>query len=109
MICTFSEDWHYHARTIVGGSPSIISTTGIVEAPAKPPTNQEWYIKQMQLATHNIYSDGDENDVISSDGKEKYLDYGDYRINFVAVGYALQALFSLSLKEIRSVTILQTS
>jgi hypothetical protein len=86
MICTFSEDWHYHARTIVGGSPSIISTTGIVEAPAKPPTNQEWYIKQMQLATHNIYSDGDENDVISSDGKEKYLDYGDYRINFVAVG-----------------------
>ncbi|HXX98929.1 MAG TPA: DUF6775 family putative metallopeptidase [Candidatus Bathyarchaeia archaeon] len=91
LICTFSEeDWRYHARTIVGGSPSIISTTGIVEAPAKP---KEWYIKQMQLATCNVYSNGDENDVISSDGKEKYLDYGDYRINFAAVGYALQALF----------------
>lgn len=91
LICTFSEeDWRYHARTIVGGSPSIISTTGIVEAPAKP---KEWYIKQMQLATHDICSDGDEDDVISSDGKEKYLDYGDYRINFAAVGYALQALF----------------
>ena len=25
--------------------------------------------------------------------KEKYLDYGDYRINLAAVGYALQALF----------------
>src|SRR5215469_15560262 len=55
LICTFSEeDWRYHARTIVGGSPSIISTTGIVEAPAKP---KEWYIKQM-LATYNIGSDG---------------------------------------------------
>jgi hypothetical protein len=46
-----------------------------------------------QLATYDICSDGDENDVISSDGKENYLDYGDYRINFAAVGYALQALF----------------
>jgi len=91
LICTFSEeDWRYHARTIVGGSPSIISTTGIVEAPAKP---KEWYIKQMHLATYDIGSDGDENDMISSNEKEKYLDYGDYRINFAAVGYALQALF----------------
>src|SRR5215831_8913838 len=91
LICTFSEeDWRYHARTIVGGSPSIISTTGIVEAPAKP---KEWYIKQMQLATNDICSDSDENDVISYNEKEKYLDYGDYRINFAAVGYALQALF----------------
>jgi len=91
LICTFSEeDWRYHARTIVGGSPSIISTTGIVEAPAKP---KEWYIKQMQLATYDIDSDGDENDAIPSSEKEKYLDYGDSRINFAAVGYALQALF----------------
>jgi hypothetical protein len=58
LICTFNEeDWRYHARTIVGGSPSIISTTGIVEAPAKP---KEWYIKQMQLGTYDIGSDGDE-------------------------------------------------
>src|SRR5215467_12347586 len=71
LICTFSEeDWRYHTRTIVGGTPSIISTTGIVEAHAKP---KEWYIKQMQLATYDID--------------------GDYRINFAAVGYALQALF----------------
>jgi hypothetical protein len=92
LICTFSEeDWRYHARTIVAGSPSIISTTGIVEAPAKP---KEWYIKQMQLATYDIGSDSDENDAVSSSNdKEKYLDYGDYRINFAAVGYTLQALF----------------
>jgi len=64
LICTFSEeDWRYHTRTIVGGTPSIISTTGIVEAPAKP---KEWYIKQMQLATYDIDNDGDENDAIPS-------------------------------------------
>jgi putative metallopeptidase DUF6775 len=92
LICTFSEeDWRYHARTILGGSPSIISTTGIIEAPAKP---KEWYIKQMQVAAYDLASDGDENDEISSSNeKEKYLDYGDCRIDFAAVGYALQALF----------------
>jgi hypothetical protein len=88
LICTFSEeDWRYHARTIVGGNPSIISTTGIVEAPAKP---KEWYMKQMQLATYGIDPD-DENDETSN--KKKYLDYGDYRINFIAVGYVLQVIF----------------
>jgi hypothetical protein len=88
LICTFSqEDWRYHARTIVGGNPSIISTTGIVEAPAKP---TEWYIKAMQLDTYGI----DPSDEIEDTStKKKYLDYGDYRINFIAVGYVLQALF----------------
>jgi Probable metallopeptidase family (DUF6775) len=91
LICTFSEeDWRYHARTIIAGNPSIISTTGIVEAPAKP---KEYYINQMLSAAYDIAADGDDkNDVISSSGK-KYLDYGDYRINFAAVGYALQTLF----------------
>lgn len=88
LICTFSEEnWRYHARAIVAGNPSIISTTGIVEAPAKP---KEWYMKQMQLATYGIDPD-DENEDTST--KKKYLDYGDYRINFIAVGYVLQALF----------------
>lgn len=91
LICTFSEeDWRYHARTILGGSPSIISTTGIIEAPAKP---KEWYIKQMQVAANDISSDGDQNEIASSTEKEKYLEYGDCRINFAAVGYVLQALF----------------
>ena len=88
LICTFSEeDSRYHGRTIVGGNPSIISTTGIVEAPAKP---KEWYMKQMKLATYGIDPD-DENEETSYE--KKYLDYGDYRINFISIGYALQALF----------------
>lgn len=88
LICTFSEeDERYHARTVVGGSPSIISTTGIIEAPAKP---KEWYMKQIHLATYGVDID-DENEETSDE--KKYLDYGDYRINFIAVGYVLQALF----------------
>jgi hypothetical protein len=91
LVCTFSEeDWRYHARTVLGGSPSIISTTGIIEAPAKP---KEWYIRQMQIATYDICSDYKENDSDLSSLKEKYLDYGDHRINFAAIGYTLQALF----------------
>jgi len=92
LICTFSEeDWRYHARTFVAGNPSIISTTGIVEAPAKP---KEWYIKQMQLAIYNIdHNDVDQNDALLSSKFKKYLNYWDYRINFAAVGYALQVLF----------------
>ena len=36
-LMNFSEeDWRNHSRTIIAGNPSIISTTGIVEAPAKP-------------------------------------------------------------------------
>ena len=92
LICTFSEeDWRYHARTFVAGNPSIISTTGIVEAPAKP---KEWYIKQMQLSIYKIdQNDADQNDALLSSKFDKYLNYGDYRINFAAVGYALQVLF----------------
>jgi hypothetical protein len=91
LICTFSEeDWRYHARTLVAGTPSIISTTGIVEAPAKP---KEWYIKQMQLAIYGINHEDNQNNAISSSFIKKILEYGDYRINFAAVGYALQALF----------------
>jgi hypothetical protein len=92
LICTFSEeDWRYHARTFVAGNPSIISTTGIVEATTKP---KEWYIKQMLPAIYDIDNNGEEhNNAISSSKSKKYLDYGDYRINIAVVGYALQALF----------------
>jgi hypothetical protein len=48
----------------------------------------------MQLAACDVDSCDDGNDEISSSNeKERYLDYDDYRTNFAAVGYALQALF----------------
>lgn len=82
LTCTFNEDdWRYHGRTVVCGTPSIISTTGIVEAPAKP---REFYLAQYGMAD------------VSSIKKKfagRFIDYGDSRINAAAAGYALQAAF----------------
>ena len=43
LICTYDyNDYRYHGRAIICANPSIISTTGIIEAPAKP---KEYYIE----------------------------------------------------------------
>jgi hypothetical protein len=82
LTCTFSEDdWRYHGRAVVCGTPSIISTTGIVEAPAKP---REFYLAQRGMV-----------DVGSLKKKfaGRLIDYGDDRMAPAATAYALQALF----------------
>ena len=82
-MCTFSEDdWRYHARAVVCGTPSIISVTGIVEGPAKP---REFYLAQL----------GGMTDVSSLKKRfaGRFIDYGDDRMTAVAIVYALQALF----------------
>ncbi len=81
LTCTFSEDdWRYHARAIICGTPSIISTTGIVEAPAKP---KEFYLS---LFTQDVNS-------IKKKLASRFIDYGDNRMTKVAAGYVLQILF----------------
>jgi hypothetical protein len=83
LTCTFSEeDWRYHGRAVVCGSPSIISTSGIVEAPAKP---REFYLAQLAGIA----------DAVSLKKKlaDRFIDYGDDRIARAAAAYALQALF----------------
>ncbi len=82
LTCTFSEeDWHYHARAVVCGTPSIISTAGIVEAPAKP---KEFYLAQL----------GGMADVsLKKRFAGRFIDYGDDRMTAAATLYALQALF----------------
>ncbi len=45
LTCTFDEaDFRYHARAIVGSKSTIISTTGMIEAPAKP---KKYYLELM--------------------------------------------------------------
>ena len=83
LTCTFDEsDFKYHARVIIGSNPTIISTTGIVEAPAKP---KQYYL---ELIT-NISKKG------MTEIKEKYkgefLNYHDLRTSEVLKGYFLQA------------------
>ncbi len=85
MICTFDEDddWRYHGRTVICGMPSIISSTGIVEAPAKP---REFY-----LAQYGGFAD------INSLKKQfagKFIDYDDdKKLTAAATGCALQSAF----------------
>jgi hypothetical protein len=82
VLGTWDEnDRRYHARVSVYGFPSLISTTGVVEAPAKP---QEFYLKK-QL--------GIPLDVLKSEFKGKFIDHGDPRLTEVMKGYVMQALF----------------
>lgn len=81
LACTFSEaDWHYHARTVICGTPAIISTTGIVEAPARP---REFYAPFADIQSLKKKHAG------------RFIDYGDERMADATAGCALQALFFL--------------
>ena len=86
LTCTFDEeDNRYHARAVICANPSIISTTGIIEAPAKP---KEYYFEVMKLKSQGM-------DIKSA--KEKYkgkfLEYNDKRLTKILEGYLLQVIF----------------
>jgi len=82
LFGTWSEDDHrYHARVSVYGFPSLISTTGVVEAPAKP---RDFYLKQ-QLGV-NLFT-------LKEEFKGRFIDYNDLRLTEVMKGYVMQALF----------------
>ncbi len=82
LFGTWSEDdRRYHARVSVYGFPSLISTTGIVEAPAKP---RDFYLKQ-QLGASLL--------TLKEEFKGKFIDYNDPHLTEVMKGYVMQALF----------------
>jgi len=75
------DDGRYHARVSLYGFPSLISITGLVEAPAKP---KEFYLKK-QLGTPVEW--------LKEEYQGKFLDHGDLRTTEVLKGYAMQGLF----------------
>jgi len=83
---TFSEDdWRYHARAVICGTPSIVSTTGIVEALAKP---REFYLAQL------FGGMAEDNDMLKKKFAGRFIDYDDGdRITAASINYALQAIF----------------
>jgi hypothetical protein len=84
ITCTFDEnDFRYHSRVLIGSNPVIISTTGMIEAPAKP---KQYYIDIMT----NFYQEKNEN--IKKKYKGQFLEYHDPRISKIAEGYLLQAI-----------------
>jgi len=84
LFGTFSEK-RYHARVILCGLPSLISTTGVVEAPARP--REYYWLKKDYI---RIGRDLEELDSIF---KGKFIEYDDPRLTEVLKGYTLQAVF----------------
>ncbi|MEK6977113.1 MAG: DUF6775 family putative metallopeptidase [Candidatus Hydrothermarchaeota archaeon] len=97
MVATWNpEDRRYHGRTIICHYPLVVvSTTGLVEAPAKP---KEYYIK---LFAHGRargmglqVPEGTEEE-LSREFAGRFLDYDDGRTTEVVKGYILQGTFYL--------------
>lgn len=86
LNCSYDySDYRYHGRAVICSNPSIISTTGIIESPAKP---RDYYI-QMQMKI----SQGLNLDALKDEFAGKFLNYNDERLNLVVRGYAMQAIF----------------
>jgi len=84
LTCTFDEnDFRYHARAVIGSNPSIISTTGIIEAPAKP---KQYYLDLMTDFNKERI------DEIKEKYKGEFLEYNDSKISDIVEGYLLQAI-----------------
>jgi hypothetical protein len=82
LLGTWAENDHrYHIRAAIYGLPSALSTTGIIEGPAKP---REYYLGRTLGFDH-----GQLNGLYGS----RYIGYGDARLQEVMKGYLLQALF----------------
>lgn len=84
LLGTLEEDGRYHARAVVCAFPSVISTSGLVEAPAKP----EAYYKvkaRLSMALGSVPFDAAKEPFAG-----QFIDYDDPRLTEVAKGYALQ-------------------
>jgi len=86
LICTYdTADSRYHGRAIICSNPAIISTTGMIEAPARP---REYYFEAMKCKMQGL----DIQDV-KKNYSGKFLDYHDKRLSKISEGYLLQAIF----------------
>jgi hypothetical protein len=88
LIMTWSDDdLRFHARVAVFGFPSIISTSGVVEAPARP---REYYLAKQALSLKGV---GDLEPILARQFEGSYLEPEDDRTKQVLRGYLLQCLF----------------
>ncbi|MDP2729005.1 MAG: hypothetical protein Q8O55_00755 [Dehalococcoidales bacterium] len=86
LFATWEEsDRRYHARVSVYGIPTMLSTTGVVEAPAKP---REYYLlkQQYEMLRKDLL---ELNDMF----RGRFIGYEDERMTEVMKGYAMQAVF----------------
>ena len=84
LTATFdNDDFRYHARALISSNPTIISTTGIIEAPAKP---KQYYLDLMTNFSERKIEE------IKKKYKGEFLEYHDSRLSDITEGYVLQAI-----------------
>lgn len=74
----------YHARAIISGFPSFVSTSGLVEGPARP--REYYFLKAEFIRSGKDLSELDEA------FRGKFIDYEDERITKITGSYVLQPL-----------------
>ena len=88
FTCTYDEaDGRYHGRAVICANPAVISTTGIIEAPAKP---RKFYIEVMASKAQ-----GQDIKSVKEKHEGEFLEYHDERLSKVIEGYLLQVIFYL--------------
>jgi hypothetical protein len=86
LTCTFDyNDYRYHGRAVICSNPSIISTTGIIEAPAKP---RDYYMELFSKMAQGLNIES-----MKKKYQGTYLEYHDDRLATIVKGYAMQAIF----------------
>jgi hypothetical protein len=89
LIATYEDaDKRLHLRAAIFGFPSIISTSGIVEAPAKP---RDYYLEKQKYSLLKAWEFKEEE--LKRKFKNRFIDYHDPRLSEVLKGYIAQAIF----------------
>ncbi len=74
----------YHARVVISGFPSFVSTSGLVEGPARP---REYYLLKAEFLRSGKDLSG-----LDEAFRGKFVDYEDGRMTKIAGPYVLQPL-----------------
>jgi len=80
LTCTYdTTDNRYHGRAVICSTPAIISTAGMIEAPARP---REYYFDAMKSKMQGLDIQN-----VKKNYNEEFLDYHDKRLSKIAEGY----------------------
>ncbi|MCM8770562.1 MAG: hypothetical protein NC936_01665 [Candidatus Omnitrophica bacterium] len=88
LFATYDDFKRLHIRAGIFGYPSVISTHGIVEGPARP---RDYYFLKQKYAALGVWDIEEER--IKRRFKLRFIDYKDKRLTKVLLGYIAQGLF----------------
>ncbi|MDR4510349.1 MAG: hypothetical protein MRJ93_01430 [Nitrososphaeraceae archaeon] len=85
LLGSFDDiDWKYHARSVIFGNPTILSTSGLIYGPARP---KEYYLKVLYHSR-----DPELLAEVENEYRGKFIEYNDNRINSIIEGLSMQSI-----------------